>query len=208
MAGVGNPMNDLFDEEGFGNDIAAACPSCGAAMAAEAVLCTQCGFNKATGEKLKGHMTPGVDIGTGALALEQAANDMRKADQMQRKMETGAGMPWWMLGLILFLLGSATSLAVMAVMAANQITGESNFNAMQRFLQLAAAACGLVAFGAYVKLVVEAFREDRVKGLLALLVLYLFVFAFAKPRKRIAPLLVMIILGGAAGGLFYQSTVV
>ena len=49
-AAVGNPLNDLMDEEGFGSNIAAVCPACGAEMAAEAVLCTTCGYNKTTGE--------------------------------------------------------------------------------------------------------------------------------------------------------------
>ncbi|MCO8123270.1 hypothetical protein NHH03_16090 [Stieleria sp. TO1_6] len=204
-AATGNPMNDLFDEEGFGSNIAAVCPSCGKEMSAEAVLCTKCGFNKATGETVRGHLTPGVDISTGTLALEKAADDMRRADKMQKDMTDNAGMPWWMLGLILFVLGSATALAVMAVMAAKRTTGESNFNAMQLFLQLSGTACALVAVGAYFRLVLEGFRESRNTGLLCMTVLYLFVFVFQKPRSRIGAFLVMVILGGIAGALLARS---
>lgn len=198
-------MDDLFDEEGFGSGIAAVCPSCGAPMAAEAVLCTACGFNKATGEKIQGHLTPGVDISAGTLALEKAAEDMRRADKMQRDMTDKAGMPPWMLGLILFILGSATVLAVMAVMSATRTTGQDNFNAMRSFLQLSGTGCALVAVGAYFKLVIEGFKSSRNEGLLCLTVLYLFVFVFQKPRGRIGAFLVMLVLGGIAGALLAQS---
>jgi len=204
-ASAANPLDDLFDEEGFSNTAASVCPSCRAEMPPAAVLCTKCGFNKATGQKLAGHMTPGVDISSGAIALEKAAADMSAADKMQRDMTERAGLPWWMLSLILFVLGSATGLAVMAVMSANRVSGQDNFNAMKTFLVLAGSACALVAAGAFFKLVVEAFREDRTKGFLSLTVLYLFVFVFQKPKARIGAFLVMLVLGGIAGALFAQS---
>lgn len=202
---AGNPMNDLFDEEGFGTNITAVCPSCGAAMGADAILCTKCGFNKTTGESVRGHLTPGVDISSGTLALQKAAEDMRRADKMQKDMTERAGMPWWMLGLILFILCSATGLAVMAVMSANRTTGQDNFNAMQTFLQLAGSACALVAFGALVKLIVEGFKEDKKVGFLCCTVVYLIYFVFQKPKSRIGAFLVMVILGGIAGALFAKS---
>lgn len=205
MGGDGNPMNDLFDEEGFGSGISSVCPSCGKPMPAEAVLCTECGFNKSTGQKIQGHLTPGVDFSVGDLALQRAAEDMQRADKLQRDMTSGAGMPWWMLGLILFILGSATVLAVMAVMSATRTTGEDSFNAMRSFLQLSGTGCALVAAGAFVKLVVQGFQVSRNTGLLCLTVLYLFVFVFQKPKGRIGAFLTMLILGGAAAGLLIQS---
>lgn len=204
-AAAGDPMNDLFDEEGFGSNIAAVCPACGSEMSAEAVLCTKCGFNKATGETVRGHLTPGVDISTGTLALEKAADDMARADKMQRDMTDGAGMPWWMIGLILFVLASATGLGVMAVMSASRVTGEDNFNAMRTFYQLSGTACSLVAVGAFLKLVVAGFKESPKIGLLCFTVLFLFYFVYQKPKGRIGALIVMIIMGGIAGGLFAQS---
>ncbi|MCC9601787.1 hypothetical protein LOC67_14600 [Stieleria sp. JC731] len=202
---AGNPLSDLFDEEGFSSNIAAVCPNCSSEMAAEAVLCTKCGFNKATGQLVRGHRTEGLDVSPGAMALERAAEDMRRADKMQREMTEKAGMPWWMLGLILFILCSATTLAVMALMSANQIDGNGAFNAMRAFLQLSGTACALVSFGAFGKLVMEGFRENRNTGLLCLTVVYLFVFVFQKPKGRIGAFLVMLILGGIAGGLLAQS---
>lgn len=204
-AAAGNPLDDLFDEEGFGSNIAAVCSSCGNPMSPEAVLCTKCGFNKATGESVRGHLTAGVDISIGDIALQKAADDMHRADKMQRDMTERAGMPWWMLGLILFILSSATVLAVLAVMSASRVTGEDNFNALQLFLQLAGAACTMVALGAFGKLVLEGFKENQKTGFLCLTILYLFYFVFQKPKGRIGAFLVMLILGGIAGALLARS---
>ncbi|MBW3598324.1 MAG: hypothetical protein KY475_13760 [Planctomycetes bacterium] len=54
-AGGGLGLDDLFDEVGLapraiGED---ACPNCGAALAPEAVLCIQCGFDRQKGKKVK-----------------------------------------------------------------------------------------------------------------------------------------------------------
>ncbi|MEM6472437.1 MAG: hypothetical protein AAF802_22940 [Planctomycetota bacterium] len=202
---VANPMDDLFDEEGFGRNIAAVCPACGEQMAAEAVLCTKCGYNKTTGEKVQGHLTPGVDIDMGTLALQKAETDMHAADKLQRDMTSGAGMPWWMLALIVFILGSATVLAVMAVMSYNRTTGDDTFNALRTFLLLSGTACTLVSVGACVRLIVQGFKESQKEGFLCLTILYLLVFTFKKPKGRIGALLVMLILGGTAAALFVRS---
>lgn len=204
-AAAGNPMNDLFDEEGFGSNIAAVCPSCGAEMAAEAILCTTCGHNKTTGESVQGHLTPGVDISTGTIALQKAAADMKRADKLQKDMTENAGMPWWTLALILFVLASATGLAIMAVMAASRTQGESSFNPMQMFLQLSGTACALVSFGALIKLIVAGFKEEQKTGFLCCTILYLFVFVFQKPKGRIGIFIVMLVMGGVAGALLAQS---
>lgn len=205
-AAAGNPMNDLFDEEGFGSNIAAVCPSCGTEMSAEAILCTKCGYNKTTGETMQGHLTPGVDISTGTLALQKAAADMKRAAKLQSDMTENASMPWWILALIIFVLGSATALAVMAVMSASRTTeGEDSFNAMQMFLQLAGTACALVAVGAFFRLIIAGFKESQKTGFLCCTILYLFVFVFQKPKSRIAAFLVMIIMGVIAGVMLAQS---
>lgn len=53
-AALGGGMDDLFDEIGLQTKATGdnACPACGAAMAAEAVLCIECGYNRQTGKKI------------------------------------------------------------------------------------------------------------------------------------------------------------
>ena len=198
-------LNDLFDEEGFDTNITSVCPACSQVMQETDVLCTKCGYNKMTGQVVQRHMTPGLDIDAGTMALNKAESDLQHADRLQKEMQSKAGMPWWMLGLIIFLLGAATTIAVLAVNAANRVE-EVGMNPMALFLQLAGSACALVAAGALVTLIVKAFNEDTKKGFLSLTILYLFVFAFQKPRGRIGALIIAIILGGAAAGLFVGST--
>ncbi|MEM9587888.1 MAG: hypothetical protein AAGA03_11470, partial [Planctomycetota bacterium] len=127
-------MDELFSEEGFDRQVAAVCPACAAEMEAGAVLCTKCGYNKQTGERMEAHKTAGVDIDMGTLALMKAEKDMVKDVELQQKMLGKAGMPPWMLALILFVLVSATSLAALAANAANQADSESDINFLALFL--------------------------------------------------------------------------
>jgi hypothetical protein len=163
-------LDDLFDEEGFSDHVAAVCPNCREEMGAGAVLCTKCGFNKETGELLQAHRTAGVDVDHGTLALEKAEADMAKADRLQKEMLSKAGMPTWMLALVIFGIGSATLLAVIAVNMANRTEeGASNFNAMQMFLQLIAGAFGVVSGGAIVKIwILYAKKEAKKKEVIKL----------------------------------------
>ncbi|TWT93757.1 tripartite tricarboxylate transporter TctB family protein [Stieleria varia] len=197
-------LDDLFDEAGFQRNVTSVCPACNEPMPPEAALCVKCGFNKLTGQTVQRHMTVGVDIDPSEMVLRKAEQDMKDADRMQRNMTENAGMPWWMLGLILFVLGSATTVAVLAVNAANRVENVG-FDPMSMFLQLAGAACSLVAIGATIKLIFDGFQESPKTGLLCLTIVYLFVFTFQKPKGRIGALIVAVVMGGIAGGLFAAS---
>ena len=50
-------MDDLFNEEGFSERVEAVCPVCRTEMAADAVLCTKCGYHKELGEQFESHKT-------------------------------------------------------------------------------------------------------------------------------------------------------
>ena len=78
-------LADLFDEEGFSQHVAAVCPACAAEMAAGAVLCTKCGYHKESGERMEAHMTPGVDIDAGTMALEAASASMKKTRTCKKR---------------------------------------------------------------------------------------------------------------------------
>ncbi|MGB7346188.1 MAG: zinc ribbon domain-containing protein, partial [Pirellulaceae bacterium] len=170
VAASADSLDDLFDEEGFSAHVAGVCPNCRAEMGAGSVFCTKCGFNKETGELLQSHKTAGVDIDHGTLALMKAEEDMKKSDRLQREMESKAGMPWWMLSLVLFMLGSGTAIAVIAVNMSNRTEENANaeFSAMRLFLQVSAGAFALVAGGTLLKLGImyakkEAKKPDVIK---------------------------------------------
>lgn len=199
-------LGNLFDEEGFETNVNSACPACGATMAPNAVLCTKCGYNRATGERVGGHQVAGVDVPMSVLALQRAEANMKSDDEMQRRMTSGAGLPWWGLSLILFIMFSGAGLGVITVMQVTDETGSmGGFNALATFFGLSGTACALVAFGAWVKLIIEGFKIDTTKGFLCMTLFYLFVFVFEKPKGRIGPLVILIIMAAAAGGLFFQS---
>ena len=185
----GDSLDDLFDEEGFSDHVAAVCPQCRAEMAAGAVFCTKCGFNKETGEMMQAHRTAGVDVDMGTLALEKAESDMNKADKLQREMESKAGMPWWMLALVLFMLGAGTAIAVIAVNMANRTEegAAEGFSAMALFMRVSAGALGFLSVGALLKLAIMCIKKE------------------AKKPDIIKLVIGAIIFGGAAIGLLIAA---
>ena len=163
-APVGGTLNDIFDEEGFGHQVAAACPACGSEMPAGAVLCTKCGFNVQLGTKMEGHKTAGVDIDHGEVALQRAQASIEYDNKLQKEMLSKAGLPWWGLALVLFMLISAASIAVIKINAINQASGNGNFNAMATFLLMSGVACGLVTAGGIAKIIIHKVKKDATKA--------------------------------------------
>ena len=192
-------LQDLFDEEGFKQEVAAICPVCKAEMTAGAVLCTKCGYNIETGESVTAHQTAGVDIDHGTLQLQAAEQSMAKDAHLQKEMVRKAGLPWWGLALILFIGGSGITIATLAVNASRRVGETMQFNPMKMFYQLAGFACLAVAGGALLSLIVMAFRKSRNEGMLMLTVFYIPVFViknFKETWKTFATALVVGIGGG------------
>jgi ribosomal protein L40E len=204
-AASSDSLDDLFAEEGFDRQIAAVCPACKAEMAAGAVLCTKCGYNKETGSNLEGHKVAGVDIDMGTLALMKAEKDMVRDVALQEKMHKGAGMPPWMLALILFIVGSAVVIAVLAVNASRR-TEQLQFKPLQMFCNLGGSAFAMVAIGCVLTLIARAFKVSRNEGLLSLTILYVPVFVIRHFRDNWRPAVTAIICGGCAGGFFAMAS--
>ncbi len=116
----GGGMEDLFEEEGLTQRHGATCPNCTREMKPGAILCIECGFNTQTGELLHGHKTEAERAMLGHSLLDKAHHDMASDDELQRKMQS-AGLPWWVL--LIMLLG-LIGLGVMFVMGVNFIKGD------------------------------------------------------------------------------------
>ena len=192
-------LADLFDEEGFSQQVAAVCPSCTAELAAGTVLCTKCGFNIESGERLEAHMTPGLDIDHGTLALQAAKDSMAKDVHLQKEMLRKAGLPWWGLALILFIGASGITIATLAVNASRRVNETMQFNPQTTFLRLAGGACAVVAAGALLSLIAAAFRKSKTQGFLMFTVLYIFWFVFQNFRETWKTMLTVIVVGTAGG---------
>jgi hypothetical protein len=196
-------MQDLFDEEGFSAQVAAVCPACRAEMGVGAVLCTKCGYNTQTGERLISHKTAGVDIDHGTLALEKAKRDMAAADQMQKDLLNKAGMPWWALALVLFMLGSGLTIAVLVVNASRRVDENFTLNPLALFFTLAGAGFYLVGVGASLLIIVHAFKQDTLRGVLCLFVpLYILYYVIKNWSETWKYFVASVVLGGIGGGLF------
>ncbi|TWU01784.1 hypothetical protein [Neorhodopirellula pilleata] len=194
-------MDDLFAEEGMDRQVTSICPACNAEMATGAVLCMKCGFNQQTGERMQAHLVAGVDIDAGTMALMRAEKDMARTQALQDRMIKNAGMPPWMLALVLFILGSATTIAVIAVNASRRAEA-IDFSPMRMFLNLGGSAFLMVAIGAVLSMIALAFRTDRKEGLLSLTILYLFVFAFKRKEGTWKRLALAVVCGAIAGAFF------
>ncbi|TWT69214.1 hypothetical protein [Crateriforma conspicua] len=200
-------LDDLFSEEGFDRVVAAACPACGVEMKAGAVLCTKCGFNKQTGEYIEGHKVAGVDVDLGTLQLQMAEESMGRDRQTQDEMLKRSGMPWWMLLVVLFVVGSGATLAVLTVNAANREDDSLNFSPMKTFLALVAALFFILGGMAYLSIVINAFKKSAKDGLLTLFipVLYMFVFAIQTRGENLKRFFLALIAFGLGGYLAYRA---
>ena len=178
---AGGGLGDLFDEEGFSDQVAAVCPACRKELAPGAVLCTKCGYNLETGEQFESHKLAGVDIDMGEMALMKAESDLAEDKRLQQEMLSKAGLPWWGLALVLFLIGSSVGLAVITVNAMTREEGkEIDFDPVATFYALAGTAFALVAAGALVKLIVHAIKKDADKiGVIKLVVLLIVMLGVA-----------------------------
>jgi len=202
-------LDDLFSEEGFDRVVGAVCPACGAEMKPNAVLCTQCGYNKQTGQRIESHQVAGADVDMGAVALQKARRDMEADQELQDKMLTKSGLPWWMLGLILFMIVSAVTLATLAVNAANRVDEDFNINAPALFLMISAGGFCLVSFAANLMLLIKAFKSSLLEGFLTLLVPFYLLYFCIKHWSDTWRLLATAILTGSVGaGLAVGATVV
>lgn len=194
-------MSDLFAEEGMDQHVSSICPNCTAVMQPGTVLCMKCGFNQQSGEVMTRHLVAGVDIDAGQMALNKAESDMQKAAQAQADMIGRSGMPPSMLALILFILGSATGIAVLAVNASRRAEA-IEFSPMRMFLNLGGSAFLMVGIGGVLSLISMAFRIEKKQGLLSLTILYLFVFVMKYRGPAVKILITAIICFTIAGLMF------
>jgi len=199
-------LDDLFDEEGFEQSVESVCPSCRSVMPAGAVLCVKCGFHRESGTRLTAHQIAGVDIDQGTLALQKAQMDMIKDQEMQQKMLSGAGMPWWALALILFIIGSALTIGVLTVNASRRVDETVSFNPLGLFLLLAGIAFGMVALGSLWMILVHGVKQEGKKGFLILVPPYVLYYVYQNFRATWKFFFVALVTGSACGGLIAAAT--
>lgn len=206
-AGPHDPALDrLFEEEGFKMRTGQFCPACAEPLQPGAVLCTKCGFHLQAGTRLQGHQTSLEDHDGAEATLRRAASDMKRAKELDEKLQA-AGMPPWMMALILFMLVSVAGVGVAAVNVANRAEGsEVSFNAVATLLVLAGVALAAVASGASCVVIYKSFKEDTNQGLMVMFIpFYVFYYAFSRFGKVGKPFLVSIVMTALAATSFVMA---
>ena len=196
-------MDHLFEEAGFAVKTGLFCPECAHPLSPGAVLCTQCGYHIESGSKLQGYTSTLEDHDSAEAQLRHAEYNMKRAKELDDRLQA-AGMPAWVMALVLFILASCTAVGVIAVNVARRgKDSDVSFNAVATMLLLAGIAFVAVAIGSYCVVIARAFKVSPKDGMFVLLIpFYVYYFAFKHFKKVGVTLIVSMITAGIAGGLF------
>ncbi len=198
----GGELDHLFEEEGFAQRVGKTCPACAAEMKPQAVICTACGFNTQTGTRLAAHRTAAQTTVHGHQTLDKAAADMASDQALQKQLQ-GTGLPWWVLVFLLVLVMGGAAVGVLAVDYALAEEGQASgaFNPLDAFLLLVAAAFWMLAIGAGVMLLVRAFQESVLQGVLVWFVPFYVLYYVATRWSRTWRPFALNVLAGLLAGI-------
>lgn len=196
-------MDLLFEEAGFAVQTGKFCPECSQLLQPGAVLCTKCGYHLESGSKLEAHRTTIEDHDSGEAALRRAEVEIKRNRDAQERMQA-AGMPPWMMAMILFILVSCTAVAVTAInVSRRNKENATTFNATATMLMLSGIAFSAVAIGSAGTVLFRAFKEEPKQGMFTLLIPgYVFFYSFTRFKTVGKAFIVCLITTGAGVGLF------
>lgn len=203
-------LESLFDEAGLVQQSGPKCPDCSAAIKPGAKVCTNCGLNFESGEKIAGFQARSAGQEFDNLYLQAASENMKRDLQMDQRRDK-ASMPWWVI--MSFLIGTLTLCAAGVVIVDGNIgtpqPETTLVGKVQRWpvfttLGLTALITGLaITIFAHLDITAFGFRRSWKQGLacLVLPLLYSFVYGILNwvdnkaPVKAIMMALVFIALG-------------
>ena len=188
--GDSHSISELLDQAGLRAGVTR-CPGCGTEMSKNAILCVMCGFDLRRGHRIK------TRVGSGSEMDEEDLGDLPThgnpvLDEAERKIvrtrleqtRLTAGVPWWMV--FLALLGLVGFAVGMVSMPQDQVMRNSGYVMM--------VAGSLMSFFFTLRLVIDAFKEAVLQGLLALFPPYTLYFAITR-WDRCAGLFLFIVAG-------------
>lgn len=195
-------ISGLLDDVGMRAGVAR-CPGCGAEMSENAVLCVMCGFDLRRGHRVKtrvGEATEMDDEDLGDLPahgnpqLDEAERRLARSKQEQKQLSQG--VPWWMI--FLAFAGVVGFSAGMLAMPQDMVVRNAGW--------VLVVAGALLTFFFTLRLLIEAFKESPLQGLLGLTLVYLIVFALLR-WDRVGPMLIFSLVGGVFIGFGYFMVV-
>ena len=191
-AGDGQSISDLLDDVGMRAGVNR-CPGCGAELSEQAVLCVICGFDMRKGHRIKTRVGSAVemdveDLGDlpvhGHPSLDAAERQIAR-DKLEQKM-LSKGAPWWMI--MLAFLGVVGFAVGMISMPQEKVVQNSGY--------ILITAGSLLSFFYTLRLLIDAFKESVLQGLLCLVPPYVFYFVFSR-WDRVGGLFIFLVIGSA-----------
>ena len=173
-ANVGGPgsLDDLFDEVGIEQSQSGMrCTQCGKPMPAGGVLCVHCGYNHETGERIRRVSGDGeedeLDESFGNAQLDRAAKHIRYREEESKK--TNDLLPWWTYLIALIVLACfVVGMAMLPTSVAVMVSGG-----------LLIGLAMLASLAGQIWVVVVAFKDSTMQGILVLFVpFYFFIYVF------------------------------
>ena len=95
-SGVAGAMDSLFDEVGLVKKSGPTCPGCFTELKAGTRVCTKCGHNFETGQKMVGYDAKASGPEFDNMYLQEAANTMVRDLDMESRRDKST-MPWWVI---------------------------------------------------------------------------------------------------------------
>ena len=108
-----------------------------------------------------------------------------------------------LLRLVLFMLTSGLTIAVLVVNSSRRVDAAAPANPVALFLVMSGFAFYAISQGAFIMIVVHAFKQSIGKGLMTLLIPFYALYHIAKNWKETWKYFAaMVVLGAISGGLF------
>jgi hypothetical protein len=193
-----NPLLDLLDEAGVkGRSKGPVCESCGSEMSPTAVICVQCGFNMATGEKLgtavlindNDELVNAAGMTDAEKLLAKAEKDIDEMPVSSFGQDFGEGNESFLIALVAFIsLAVFVGLGVTCVLLMDRIT---DFIKPEKISLLAAI---FIALGCMTYITIIAFLSSPAHGIacVATAGLYCIAFAFMQGKSLIIPAIILV----------------
>ncbi|MEM8735140.1 MAG: hypothetical protein AAGG44_13000 [Planctomycetota bacterium] len=116
-AAVGGALDSLLDDAGLVQKSGPTCPECMVDIKPGTVICTSCGYNLESGEKMTGYDAKDERPEFDNLYLQEASENMVR-DKLMDSRRDKASMPWWVI--MSFLIGTMTLIAAGIVIVDGQ----------------------------------------------------------------------------------------
>lgn len=185
---VAGGISDLLDEAGIENVQGPRCPQCAKPIQFGALLCTNCGFNLQTGERVAGAVVQKRSEGgekAVAKSLLNSASERIANEKLEDKKTRAQGAPVWV-----YFIAFAGVLAFVACMLL-----------MPRDTAFRINGIGLIVFGQIIVtiysilMLIVAFQEDVICGVMYLLVPFYALYYLVTRWSRLSGYFMMILLG-------------